>query len=220
MPPGPSVPDGPVTYRIGLRSGPSSRAAGHCTGVRRSRSYVTPRRSQPVAGFHARLISSKTSSALSYAKASPYPISCATRAMIRQSAVASPGASTAGRARVRLRSLLTRTPSASVHRAPGRTTSAYALVSVSAKTSWVTTNSAASRPSMTVLRWATEATGLVQMIQQALISPSAILRNMSTVPSPAPSARIVPGGSPHSSSVKARSSATSADRWPGRPGPM
>ncbi len=73
---------------------------------------------------------------------------------------------------------------------------------------------------MTVRRLATEATGLVQMIQQALISPSAMRRNMSTVPLPEPSARRVPGGTPHSSSVKARSSSDRADRWPGSPGPM
>ncbi len=73
---------------------------------------------------------------------------------------------------------------------------------------------------MTVRRLATEATGLVQMIQQALISPSAIFRNISTVPLPTPSARSVPGGSSHTSSAKARSSATSTDRCPGSPGPM
>ncbi|MDQ0751984.1 hypothetical protein QF034_006215 [Streptomyces africanus] len=140
--------------------------------------------------------------------------------MIRQSAIASPGGSAAARVSVRLRSLLTKTPSASVHIAPGRTTSAYAFVSVSANTSCVTTNSAASRPSMTVRRLATEATGLVQMIQQALISPSAIFRNISTVPCPTPSARSVPGGSSHTSSTNARSSATSTDRCPGSPGPM
>lgn len=132
--------------------------------------------------------------------------------MIRQSAIASPGGSTAGAASVRVRSLLMRTPSDSVHRAPGRTTSAYALVSVSANTSWVTTNSAASSPSITVFRLATEATGLVQMIQQALISPSAIFWNISTVPLPTPSLRSDSGASPHSSSTNARSSSTSTDR--------
>ena len=47
------------------------------------------------------------------------------------------------------------------------------------------------------LRLATDATGLVQMIQQALISPSAICSNISTVPRPTSSARSVPGASPH-----------------------
>lgn len=208
------------TYRIGLRCGPSGSAAGHCTGVARSRSYVTPRRSQPVTGFQARRISSKTSSALSYENPFSYPIAHATAAMIRQSAIASPGGSATGRVKVRLRSLLTKTPSPSVHMAPGSTTSAYALVSVSVKTSCVTTNSAASSPSMTVRRLATEATGLVQMIQQALISRSAILWNISTVPLPTPSARSVPGGSSHSCSTKSRSESTRTDRWPGSPGPM
>lgn len=210
----------PSTYRIGFRAGPSSRATGHCTGPPRSRSYDAPRRSHPVFGFHARLISSKICSALSYENPSSYPMARATAAMIRQSALASPGGSTTGRARVSVRSLLTRTPSASVHSAPGSTTSAYALVSVSAKTSWVTTNSAASSPSMTVRRLATEATGLVQMIQQAFMSPSAIFRNISTVPCPTPSLRMLPPGSTHSSSTKARSSSTSTDRCPGSPGPM
>ncbi len=73
---------------------------------------------------------------------------------------------------------------------------------------------------MTVRRLATEATGLVQMIQQALISPSAILRNISIVPLPTPSARRVPGGSSHSSSTNARSASTATDRCPGSPGPM
>ncbi|MDH6495958.1 hypothetical protein M2156_002177 [Streptomyces sp. SAI-149] len=118
-----SVPSSP-TYRIGLRSGPSSRAAGHCTGVSRSRSYETPRRSHPVFGFQARLISSKTSSALSYENPFSYPIAHATAAMIRQSAIASPGGSATAGVSVRLRSLLTKTPSPSVHIAPGRTTSA------------------------------------------------------------------------------------------------
>ncbi len=215
------APSAPApAYRIGLRAGPSSAAAGHCTGPDRSRSWLTPRRSHPVFGFHACLISSKTCSAVSYENPFSNPISRATAAMIRQSAIASPGGSAAGAASVRVRSLLTRTPSDSVHSAPGRTTSAYALVSVSAKTSCVTTNSAASRPSITVLRLATEATGLVQMIQQALISPSAIFRNISTVPLPTPSARRLSGASPHSSSTNARSSSTSTDRCPGSPGPM
>lgn len=138
--------------------------------------------------------------------------------MIRQSGRAWPGGSAALRFRVRVRSELTVTPSASVHRAAGRAMSAYALVSVAANTSWVTTSSAASRPSMTRARLATEATGLVPMIQQALICPAAIFSNISTVPRPV-SARSVPRGTFQRSSTKARSSASSADRWPGRPGP-
>lgn len=140
--------------------------------------------------------------------------------MIRQSGQASPGGSAACRASVRFRSELTMTPSVSPHSAAGSATSAYALVSVSANTSWVTTNSAVSSPSMTVRRFATEATGLVQMIQQALIAPSAMCRNMSIVPMPAASVRSVPGAIPHSSSMKARSSSDCRARWPGRPGPM
>ena len=72
---------------------------------------------------------------------------------------------------------------------------------------------------MTVFRLATEATGLVQMIQQARISPSAMRRNMSMVPPPA-SVRMVPGGTPQMFSTKARSSSEITERWPGRPGPM
>ena len=85
---------------------------------------------------------------------------------------------------MRFRSELTVMPSDSAHSVAGRTTSAYVLVSVSANTSCVTTSSAASRPAMTVLRLATEATGLVQMIQHALTSPAAICSNISTVPRP------------------------------------
>ncbi len=144
----------------------------------------------------------------------------ATSAMIRQSGHASPGGSTARRDRVRVRSELTITPSDSAQSAAGSTMSACALVSVSANTSWVTTSSAASSPATTVRRLATEATGLVQMIQHALIAPSAMRRNMSTVPPPEPSVRRVPGSIPHSSSVKARSSSSRSDRWPGSPGPM
>ncbi|CAM5530914.1 hypothetical protein SBADM41S_07614 [Streptomyces badius] len=72
---------------------------------------------------------------------------------------------------------------------------------------------------MTVLWLATEATGSVQTTQAALISPSATRRNMPTVPLPEPSARRVPGWTPDSSSVKARSSPDRTDRWPGSPGP-
>ncbi|PQM47905.1 hypothetical protein C1Y40_01883 [Mycobacterium talmoniae] len=91
------------------------------------------------------------------------------RAMICQSGSACPGGSTACWNRVRLRSELIITPSHSVHSAAGSSTSAYSLVSVSANASWAITSSAASRPSNTVFRLATVATGLVQMIQQALI---------------------------------------------------
>ena len=140
--------------------------------------------------------------------------------MIFQSGQAASGGSTAFRTRVRLRSELTMTPSASAHIAAGSTTSAYGLVSVSANTSWVMTSSAASRPAMTVPRLATDATGFVQITQHALISPAAIRSNISTVPRPNPSARMVPGGSPHRCSTNARSASTSTDRCPGRPGPM
>jgi hypothetical protein len=93
------------------------------------------------------------------------------------------------------------------------------LVSVSANASWVTTSSAVRNPATTFARLATEATGLVQMIQHALIPPSAIRRNMSTVPWPA-SVRRVPDGTFHSRSVNSRSCATATERCPGSPGPM
>ncbi|CAM5300395.1 hypothetical protein SMICM304S_05876 [Streptomyces microflavus] len=64
---------------------------------------------------------------------------------------------------------------------------------------------------MAVRRLATEATGLVQMIQHALMSPAAICSNISTVPRPA-SVRSVPASTPHRSSMKARSSSTRTDR--------
>jgi hypothetical protein len=85
------------------------------------------------------------------------------------------------------------------------------LVSVSAKQSWVITSWQVSRPSITVRRLATEATGLVQMIQHALISPSAIRWNMSMVPVPT-SVRRVPAGSPHSRSTNSRSLGSSTER--------
>ena len=97
--------------------------------------------------------------------------------------------------------------------------SAYSLVSVSRNASWVITSSARSRPPRTVFRFATDATGLVQTIQHALMSPSAMRENMSMVPVPA-SVRSDPRGMPHWSSTKWRSSADATDRWPGRPGPM
>ena len=95
-----------------------------------------------------------------------------------------------------LRSELTITPSDSAHRAAGSNTSAYSLVSVSKKASWAITNSARSRPASTVFRLATEATGLVQMIQHALISPSAMRENMSTVPVPTSRAQRPAGNAP------------------------
>ena len=133
--------------------------------------------------------------------------------------MASPGGDITGRQWVSVRSLLTITPSASAHSAAGSTTSAYSAVSTPVNASWTTTSSARSRPAITDARFDTEATGLVQMIHAARISPSAIRRYMSTVPVPA-SARMVPGSSPQRSSTKARSAGSRADRCPGRPGPM
>ena len=120
----------------------------------------------------------------------------AIRAMICQSGNAWPGALTAGWNSVRLRSELIITPSDSVHRAAGNNTSAYSLVSVSKNASWLITNSALSRPASTVFRLATEAMGLVQIIQHALIWPSAMRENMSIVPVPT-SVRSDPRGMPH-----------------------
>ena len=60
---------------------------------------------------------------------------------------------------------------------------------------------------MTVLRLATVATGLVQMIQHALMSPAAIRENMSMVPPPM-SVRSEPCGIPHLSSTNSRSAST------------
>jgi hypothetical protein len=81
------------------------------------------------------------------------------------------------------------------------------------------TSSAARRPAITFLRLGTVATGLVQMIQQALILPACMSSNIATVPPPGP-VRSVPGGISHNASMKARSLSTSTDRWPGKPGPM
>ena len=60
-------------------------------------------------------------------------------------------------------------------------------------------------------RFATVATGLVQMIQHALISPAASCSNMATVPGPT-SSRIVPAGRPHCCSTKSRSPADATER--------
>ncbi len=118
-----------------------------------------------------------------------------------------------------LRSQLTITPSDSVHNAAGSKTFAYSLVSVSKNASWLITNSAFSKPARTVLRLATVATGLLQMIQHALISPSAMRENMSMTP-PLTSVRSAPPGRPHCSSTNSRSGADNTERCPGRPGPM
>jgi hypothetical protein len=120
---------------------------------------------------------------------------------------------------VRLRSELTITPSPSAQSAPGSTISAWALVSVARKASCVITSSAASSPAITLARLATLATGLVQMIQQALIAPRAMSSNKAIVPCPV-SARSVPGGRRQACSTNARSPAFSALRWPGSPAPM
>ncbi|MNC48839.1 hypothetical protein D3C75_979800 [compost metagenome] len=72
---------------------------------------------------------------------------------------------------------------------------------------------------MTCWRFGTLATGLVQMIQHALMLPLRMAWNMATVPSPA-SARRLPAGICHSASMKRRSASTRAERWPGKPGPM
>jgi hypothetical protein len=72
---------------------------------------------------------------------------------------------------------------------------------------------------MVVDRFGIVATGFVQMIQHALISPEASRSNMSTAPGPN-SVLIVSGGKPHCSSTNARSSAEVTARCPGRPGPM
>ncbi len=157
------------------------------------------------------MISSRICVALSYAKASSNPIAAAIRAISIQSGIASPGASTTGCTSVRLRSELIMMPSVSDHIAAGSAMSAYAFVSVSANASWVITSSAASNPAITVLRLPTEATGLVQMIQQALIRPAAICSNISTVPLPT-SVRSVPPGSPQTRSVNSRSAGTSTER--------
>ncbi|MNC69097.1 hypothetical protein D3C75_1197540 [compost metagenome] len=72
---------------------------------------------------------------------------------------------------------------------------------------------------MTFLRLGTVATGLVQMIQQALILPAIMLSNMEMVP-PLASVRRVPWGISHSCSMKLRSASDTRERCPGRPGPM
>ena len=143
----------------------------------------------------------------------------AIRQISNQSGSASPGGGIAGAQCVSVRSLLTITPSASAHSAAGSTTSAYSAVSAPVKASCTTTNSARCRPAITDARFDTDATGLVQIIHAARISPSAIRRYMSMVPLPA-SARIVPCSSPQRSSTNERSAGFRADRWPGRPGPM
>jgi hypothetical protein len=72
---------------------------------------------------------------------------------------------------------------------------------------------------MTLRRLGALATGLVQMIQQALICPALICSNSATVPPPTWRGRL-PGGICQRSSINARSASTSSERCPGRPGPM
>jgi hypothetical protein len=139
--------------------------------------------------------------------------------MISQSGSASPGGSTALAIRVRLRSELIITPSASAQSAPGSMMSAWMLVSVSRKASWVMTSSAVSSAAIAPARFGMLATGLVQMIQHALMRPARMSSNIATAPAPS-SARIVACGRPQRSSTKRRSASTRAERWPGRPGPM
>jgi len=72
---------------------------------------------------------------------------------------------------------------------------------------------------MTFWRLGPDATGLVQMIQQALILPALMSSNRATVPPPTLRGRLSRGMS-HKSSMNWRSASTSAERCPGRPGPM
>ena len=139
----------------------------------------------------------------------------ATRATISQSARASPGGLTARRISVMLRSELIITPSASAHRAPGSRTSACRFVSVSRNASWQMTSSALSSPASTLARFGTVATGLVQMIHTALMSPAAMRLNIVTASGPG-SGRMLPSGRPHNASAKARSAGSATTRWPGR----
>ena len=106
-----------------------------------------------------------------------------------------------------LRSELTITPSASAHSAPGSSDVGVARWSRSrAKASCVITSSAASSPAITVCRLATEATGLVQMIQHALISPGGHALEHLDGAAADLGADACPAGMPHRSSTKARSS--------------
>ncbi len=77
------------------------------------------------------------------------------------------------------------------------------------------TSSAFCRPASTLARFGTVATGLVQMIHTALMSPAAMRLNMVTASGPG-SGPMPPRGEAQSLSTKARSAGSAMTRWPGR----
>ena len=83
----------------------------------------------------------------------------------------SPGAGMAARTRVMRRSEFVTVPSFSPQVVAGSSRSAYAAVSVWAKASCSTTNSARARACLTSVASGIDCAGLVQAIHTALISP-------------------------------------------------
>src|SRR5687767_8642246 len=113
-------------------------------------------------------------------KASRKPMRLATSQMIHQSGFASPGARAKARWRDIRRSELVTVPSFSPQPAAGRHTSAPASVSVADEVSETTTNGHSRSALLTTSASGMESTGLVAMIQIALMRSLATARNMST----------------------------------------
>ena len=126
---------------------------------------------------------------------------CATACTMRQSARASPAGATAARTRLMRRSLLVTVPSFSPQGAAGNSRSAYAQVSLLAKASCTTTNSARCKARRTVFWSGRLCAGLVQRIHSALIWPSAAAWNISTAVSPGFSGT---ESTPHKAATSAR----------------
>ena len=103
-------------------------------------------------------------------------------------------------------------PSFSPHVLAGSRRSANAQVSVLAKASWTTTNSAFARARCTSAWSGIDCAGLVQAIHTALISPLSSALNRSTALRPGSAGT---ESMPHSRATSARSSAAVMSRWPG-----
>ena len=121
----------------------------------------------------------KTSAALSYPKPAK-PMRVATSEMIFQSALLSPATGRKARCREILRSELVTVPSFSPQAAAGRSTWARRVVSVSRMASLTTTKGHCFKASRTASASGMLTTGLVAIIQMALMRPSRTASNMST----------------------------------------
>ena len=169
--------------------------AGHCTGSSASyslasipdKSPMSKTRTPSFSNADKAACSENTSASCSCEKPAK-PILRATSRMIRQSARASPGVGSTARCRERRRSEFVTVPDFSPQARAGRATSASFTVSVNASTSEITTRGHAARASRTRSASGIDTTGLVPMIQMALIRPSATASNISTAFKPGLSA--------------------------------